>query len=224
VPSLDSPGVEACGQPGDGERLLVVECPLALADHRSDEAVILERVELRVSDPGRLEELGARPFARRPRVVGRDRTKHLVLVVPGVDHIFERQTRGVVVERGSVGRGRVIRRRAVWTEGIEPIPDDPQREEVIALLREDPTQALEIILGELPVPRRCPFRIDEPLALEKPDLGDRHVGESVAEMLEDLTDRQVGAGRFGCLDRHWADPAARPVAPPRTNVSTNRPT
>jgi hypothetical protein len=62
---------------------------------------------------------------------------------------------------------------------------------MLPLLAQDPSEALDILLVELSVPGRGPFGIDQALALQKPDLGDGHVGELLAEQREDITDRQI---------------------------------
>jgi hypothetical protein len=70
-------------------------------------------------------------------------------------------------------------------------PDDLEREEVLALLEEDPAEPLDVLVVELAVTRRRPFGVDEALALEEPDLGDADVGELLSQQGQDLTDRQV---------------------------------
>src|SRR5262249_48645946 len=74
---------------------------------------------------------------------------------------------------------------------VEAILDDLEREEVLALLAQDPPQPLDVRGIELAVARRRPLRIDEALALEEPDLRDGHVGELALEQREHLPDRHV---------------------------------
>src|SRR5207245_2043963 len=62
------------------------------------------------------------------------------------------------------------------------------------LLAQDPAQALDITRVELPVPRWCPFGIDEPLALEEPDLRDGDLGKLLAQLAPHVTDRRVRPG------------------------------
>jgi hypothetical protein len=64
---------------------------------------------------------------------------------------------------------------------------------VLPLLAQDPTEALDVVLEEFAVTRRRTFRIDESLALEETDLGDRDVWELLSQEREDVTDGEVGA-------------------------------
>jgi hypothetical protein len=91
--------------------------------------------------------------------------------------------------RGLVGRDG----EAVGGRLLQPVLHDLQRQEVVALVAEDPAQALDVGLVELPVPGWGPLRVEQPLALEEPDLRDRDVREVVLEQAQDLADRQVGA-------------------------------
>jgi hypothetical protein len=85
---------------------------------------------------------------------------------------------------------------------LEATLDHLERKEVLTLLAQHPAQPLDVVLVELAISRRGPFRIDETLALEEPDLGDRDVGELLPEQREHVSDRQVR-------------PAAHDVVPPR---------
>ncbi len=76
-------------------------------------------------------------------------------------------------------------------ELVEAFLDDLQREEVLLLLVQDPAQTGEVGVVELAVPRRRALRVDEPLALEEPDLRDRDVGELVTQFGEHLADREM---------------------------------
>src|SRR5207302_5488271 len=73
--------------------------------------------------------------------------------------------------------------------------DDLQGQEVLPLLAQDPPQAGHVAVVELAVAGRRPLRVEEALALEEADLGDRDVGELVLEEGQDLTDREVRTGR-----------------------------
>jgi len=66
---------------------------------------------------------------------------------------------------------------------------DPEREEGVALLAKYPSQALYVVVIELPVARRRPLGVNEALAFEEADLRDRDVRELVPEEREDLADR-----------------------------------
>jgi hypothetical protein len=70
----------------------------------------------------------------------------------------------------------------------QTVLDDLEGEEVLPLLAQDPPEALDILLVELPVSGRGPLRIDQALTLQEPDLGNGHVGELLAEQSEDITD------------------------------------
>jgi BarA-like signal transduction histidine kinase len=48
---------------------------------------------------------------------------------------------------------------------------------MLPLLAENPPKTFDVIVVELAVPRRRPLRIQQPLALQEPDLGDRDVRE-----------------------------------------------
>lgn len=113
--------------------------------------------------------------------------------------------------------GRAHARRAGRTECIQALLDHAQREEVVALLEEDPPQALKVGRVEASIARRCAFGIDEALALKEANLRDGDIGELAAELVEYLPDGQVDVG--GGFGAH-----AVPSALPTTNVSTNRPT
>jgi hypothetical protein len=62
---------------------------------------------------------------------------------------------------------------------------------VFPLLAEHPTQAFHVVLVEFPVPGRGPLGVDQPLALEKSDLGDGDVGKLLSEQGEDVSYRQI---------------------------------
>ena len=77
--------------------------------------------------------------------------------------------------------------------GVEAVLDDPQGQEVIALLGQDPAEAGEVVLVELPVAGGRALGVEQALALEEADLRDRDVGELVLQQGEHLADRQVRA-------------------------------
>ena len=81
----------------------------------------------------------------------------------------------------------------------EALLDHLERQEVVALLGEDPPQPLDVGVVELPVARRRALGVEQPLALEEADLRDRDVGELVLQQVEHLADREVrrASRRFG---------------------------
>ena len=80
---------------------------------------------------------------------------------------------------------------------LQPIADDPQRQEVFALLAQDDPQTIDVEVVELAIARRCALGVDEALALEEADLGDGDVGELLEQERQDLTDGQVRVFRHG---------------------------
>ncbi len=105
---------------------------------------------------------------------------------------------------GSAAPGSRARSSSSWVGGaglvglvavgaVETTLDDLQRQEVLALLPQDPAESLDVEVIELPVTRRRALGVDEALALEEPDLGDRQVGEVGLQEAEHLADRQVRA-------------------------------
>src|SRR5207245_349396 len=86
-------------------------------------------------------------------------------------------------------------------------------------------EAQEVFGVEAAVARRRPLRVDEALALEEPDLGDRDVGELLAELCEHLADREMRLdlvlARAGTARVAHGFPP--PPARPSTKVNTNRP-
>src|SRR5664279_515348 len=100
----------------------------------------------------------------------------------------------------SNGSGLLLAMVRYRTVGIvvEPILDHLERQEVLPLLAQHPTQSLDVVLVELAVARGRPFGVDQSLALEKADLGDGDVGELLAEQGQDVTDRQVRSRTHCC--------------------------
>ena len=103
------------------------------------------------------------------------------------------------------GRWRrvVERQRLARLELVEALLDHLERQEVLLLLVQDPPQAREVLVVELPVSRGGALGIDETLALEEADLRDGDVGKLVAQLGQDLADREVRAGlpgRWGSQD------------------------
>ncbi len=119
-----------------------------------------------------------------------------------------------------VGRRPQRRLRAGSVDGVDPLvehlADDLERQEVVALLAQDPPQAVDVGVVELAVARRGPLGGDEPLALEEADLRDGHVREVRLDQRQHLADRQVAARR------HLGH--AEPPSVPITNTSRNLPT
>ena len=64
---------------------------------------------------------------------------------------------------------------------LQAVPDDLERQEVLALLAQHPAQPLDVVLVELAVARRRALGVDEALALEEADLRDGDVGELLAQ-------------------------------------------
>ncbi len=85
-------------------------------------------------------------------------------------------------------RRRVL---AVSAPSLEAALDHLERQEVLALLAQHPSQPFDVVLVELAVPRRGALGVDETLALEEADLRDGDVGELLAQQGEDVPDRQV---------------------------------
>ena len=79
----------------------------------------------------------------------------------------------------------------------QPVPDDLEGEEVLALLAQDPAEALDVVLEELAVARWGALGIDQPLALEEPDLRDGDVGELLPQEGQHVPDGEIGAGDTG---------------------------
>ncbi len=73
----------------------------------------------------------------------------------------------------------------------EPVADDLERQEVFALLAQDPAQSLDVGLIKLAVARGRTLRIDQTLALQESNFGDCHIGKLLAEKREDITNRQI---------------------------------
>ncbi len=88
-----------------------------------------------------------------------------------------------------LGRTRIGYLAAVGT--VESTFDDLQGQEVLALLAQDPPEPLDVGLVELAIPRRGALGVDQALALQESDLGNRQVGEVVLEEIEDFSDRQM---------------------------------
>ncbi len=70
--------------------------------------------------------------------------------------------------------------------------DHLERQKVLALLAKHPPEPLHVLLVELPVPRRRPLGVHEPLALQEADLRDGHVREFPTQEGEHVPYRQVG--------------------------------
>ena len=178
----------------------------ALAGQQS---VRLELGELRRGEPGELAQV-----ARRRSCRGGGRRIHRVLRDAGaatgrcdlaafcrrrdrvdrrasprrpiVDALIERRTRRWArtlcdAPRWCRRSGRILDRSA-----LEPIADDPQRQEVLALLAQDHSKQIDVVVVELAVAAGRALGIDQALALEEPDLGDRDVGELLEQETQAL--------------------------------------
>ena len=71
--------------------------------------------------------------------------------------------------------------------------DHLQREVLVLLGPQDEAEPFDVGLVKLAVSRRRPLRVEQPLALEEPDLGDRQVGKLPLEQVKHLPDREVAA-------------------------------
>ncbi len=85
---------------------------------------------------------------------------------------------------------------AVALGGVQMVLDHAQRKVAVTLGGEDVAQALDVGVGELAVSRGRALGLDEPLALEKADLGDGDVGEVAPQDLEDFPDAHERPGRL----------------------------
>ena len=129
------------------------------------------------------------------------------------------------------GRGRVVSRDVADTTrwrvptglvdlaALEPVTDDAQGQEVLALFAEDDPEAVDVGVVELAVSRWCALGVDEPLALEETDLRDGDVGKFLQQQRQHLADRQVRTIGHCVSHRHSGDteggtflPAARHLA------------
>src|SRR5579884_11777 len=81
---------------------------------------------------------------------------------------------------------------------FELLPDDAERQELVALQAEDRLQALHVVLREEPVAALRAPRSQQALILEVADLRDRDIRELVLEPAAHRPDRQEPAAR-GCL-------------------------
>jgi len=117
-----------------------------------------------------------------------------------LDELY-RQDGQSLTELGARKRGR--RRRWWWrgqradhalaaVEGVELLPDHPQRQVPVALGGEHQPQPLDVGRGVLAVPGRRTEGFDQTLGLEEPQLRDGHVGELGAEQVEHFPDAQHG--------------------------------
>ena len=98
---------------------------------------------------------------------------------------------------------------------VETALDHLERQEGVPLLAQDPAQALDVRLVELPVARRRALRVDQALALEEADLGDGHVGELLLQERQDLPYREMGTAGHGLITpvpSAYASPAPGPAA------------
>jgi len=77
----------------------------------------------------------------------------------------------------------------------QPVPDDLERQEVLALLAQDPAQTLDVGFEEFPIARRGTLRVHQALALEESDLRNRDVGEFLAQQRQHVPDGQIRTRR-----------------------------
>ena len=88
-------------------------------------------------------------------------------------------------------------------------------------------QPLDVAVVELAVPGRRALRLDQALALEEPDLGDRDVRELLEEEAEHLADRQVrplvhARRHVSCRARRTRAGTCRPAARRRCRAAPRR--
>ena len=121
--------------------------------------------------------------------------EHGFRLAPELGLSFGRRVAHLEQRRG--GRGRVA--HAV----LEAAFDHLEGEEVLALLAEDPAEAIDVGLVELAVTGRRPLGNEQPPALEETDLRDRHVRKLLTQQRENVANGQVGALP------HWNSALAR---------------
>ena len=133
----------------------------------------------------------------------------------------------LVVRHGGPQRGLV----GTSVDHVDPVVerslDHLEREELVALLAQDPAQALDVGVIELAVSGRVAVGVDQSLALEEADLGDRHIGELLGEHGQHLADRQRFRSALGsAIHRFTHSVRAHAEAPrvPMTNTSRYLPT
>ena len=214
VAGVDAGAQEAAGRGGDLHRLVAVEVGrrsasgrrrtprAAPAGRRVTDAIAHSSSRL-TSTPGSRRARGRRSAPRR--APGRGRVRGGVRRLRGaamatVATSASRRPPGAwrpgppsAARRHPARRCRV---RLLDLTGVDAVLDDAQRQELLALLAQDHAQQLDVVVEELAVPRRRPLRLDQALALEEADLGDRDVGELLEQQAEDLADRQVGRAGF----------------------------
>jgi flavin-binding protein dodecin len=104
---------------------------------------------------------------------------------------------GAVRVVNTVGKAGTVRtvavRRRRLAGGLDAVVeaslDHFQRQKGVTLLAQYPTQAVDVRLVELPVTRRGPFGVHQPLALEEADLRDGDVGELLLKERQDFAYR-----------------------------------
>src|SRR5690606_15147190 len=174
VPHLEAVVAEGGRGPRDGEGVALV----VRADP-ADQAVLLEPGEEGLVDAGAVEELAARQpdgGVLGGGVGGHERA--------GAPRLRDGLRDGLLEGRDALAA--VAR--------LQVVADDPKRKVVVALGGEDEPEPLHVGVGELAVAGRAALRLDEPLGLQEPDLGDRDVGELGPEQAEDVPDRHQGPG------------------------------
>ena len=75
----------------------------------------------------------------------------------------------------------------------QAVPDHLERQKMLPLLAQHPAQAFHVVVEELAVARGRTLRVDQPLALQEPDLRDRDVGEFLPQQGQDISDGEVRA-------------------------------
>jgi len=105
-------------------------------------------------------------------------------------HWVAGRQRRLDLDVGSVGGPGIFGVVAVLGKAA---PDDLEREEVLSLLAKDPAEALDVVVVELAIAGWCSLGVDQPLALQEANLGDRHVWELIAQQSEHLADGKMSS-------------------------------
>src|SRR6266540_2088457 len=94
----------------------------------------------------------------------------------------------LVLGQGEPGRTPALAILAVRRRQL--LPDDSQRQELVALKPQDRLEPLDVVLAEEAVPPTCSARREQPLVLEVPNLRDRDVRELGEQTAADRADRE----------------------------------
>ena len=130
-----------------------------------DQAVLLERGELPLGGPRRLDQLGS--GERDIGTVADELIGSRALDRPDLARDpWPAQRRG---------------RSQPPVDGVEVLANHLQRKVVVALRPEHVAKSLDVVMGEPSVTRRCSLWLHQPLGLEEADLRDGHVRKVLAQ-------------------------------------------